>query len=112
MESLLQGIPNVVVYLDDILITGSTEELHLETLGKVLRRIQEASLKLKREMCVFMAPSRVYLDYRIDAQSLHPMPEKVKAVMDAPQPTTVTELKSYLGILNYYSSSCLISILF
>ena len=102
MESLLQGIPNVVVYLDDILITGSTEELHLETLGEVLRRIQEAGLKLKREKCVFMAPSVVYLGYRIDAQSLHPMPEKVKAVMDAPQPTTVTELKSYLGILNYY----------
>ena len=40
MESLLQGIPNVMVNLDDILITGSTEDLHLETLGEVLRRIQ------------------------------------------------------------------------
>ena len=39
-----------------------------------------------------MAPSVVCLDYRIDAQGLHPMPEKVKAVMDEPQPTTVTEL--------------------
>ena len=86
MESLLKGIPNVVVYLDDILITGSTEELHMKTLGEVLRRIQEAGLKLRREKCVFMASSIVYLGYRIDAQGLHPMPDKVKAVMDAPHP--------------------------
>ena len=41
-----------------------------------------------------MAPSVVYLGYRIGAQVLHPIPEKVKAVMDAPQPTMFTELKS------------------
>ena len=82
----------MVVYLDDIFITGSTEDLHLVTLREVLRRIQEADLKLRREKCVFMAPSVVYLSYRIDAQGLHPIPEKVKAVMYAPQPTTVTEL--------------------
>ena len=76
MESLLQGIPNVVVYLDDILITKSTEKLHLETLGEVLRRIQEAGLKLRREKCVFTAPSVVYLSYRIDAQGLHPCQRK------------------------------------
>ena len=39
-----------------------------------------------------MAPSVVYLGYRIDAQRLHPTPDKVKAVMDAPQPTTAIEL--------------------
>ena len=49
-----------------------------------------------------MAPSVVHFGYRIGAQGLHPMPEKVKAVMKAPQPTTVTELNSYLGLLNYY----------
>ena len=92
MECLLQGM----VYLNDILITWSTEEVHLETLGEVLRRIQEAGLKLRREKCVLMAPSVVYLGYRIDAQGLHPMPDKVKAVMDAPQPTIITELRSIL----------------
>ena len=56
MESLLQGIPNVAVYLDDILITGSTEDLHLETLGEVLRRIQKAGLKLRRESVFLWLP--------------------------------------------------------
>ena len=73
----------------------------METLGEVLRRIQKAGLKLRREKCVFMAPSVVYLRYRIDAQGLHPMPDKVKAVMDAPQPTTVTDLVLFRTV-NYY----------
>ena len=53
MESPLQGIPNVVIY-DDILISGSTEKLHLEKLGKALRRIQEAGLKLRKEKTIFL----------------------------------------------------------
>ena len=42
IEGLLQGIPKVVVYLDDILITGSTTEEHLQTLTEVLKRLEEA----------------------------------------------------------------------
>jgi len=48
MESLLSGVPNVVVYLDDILVTGPTEEEHLAALEEVLRRLQAAGLRLKR----------------------------------------------------------------
>ena len=49
MESLLSGIPGVVVYLDDILVTGPTEEEHLATLDKVLQRLSEAGLRLRKE---------------------------------------------------------------
>ena len=50
-----------------------------------------------------MAPSVVYLGHRIDAQGLHPLVEKVKAIQEAPKPNNVSELKAYLGRLNYYS---------
>jgi hypothetical protein len=43
-----------------------------------------------------------YLGYKIDAEGLHPVEEKVKAIRDAPSPKNVTELKSYLGLLSYY----------
>lgn len=43
-----------------------------------------------------------YLGYKIDAEGLHPVEEKVKAIRDAPSPRNVTELKSYLGLLSYY----------
>jgi len=103
MESILNGISGVVVYLDDILITGPTEEAHLATLEEVLRRLEEAGLRLRRDKCVFLAPSVVYLGHVIDSQGLHPTKEKVRAVQEAPRPENVAELKSYLGLLTYYS---------
>ena len=103
MESLLSGIPGVVVYIDDILITGKTEEAHLSALEEVLKRLSNAGLRLKRNKCIFLAPSVDYLGYLVDAQGIHPTAEKVKAIQEAPLPTNVSELKSYLGLLTYYS---------
>ena len=50
-----------------------------------------------------MAPSVIYLGHMIDQHGLRPLKEKVTAVQDAPDPTSVSELKSYLGPLTYYS---------
>ena len=102
MDSLMQGLPGVVCYLDDILVTGKTNEEHRDNLEKVLQRLEEAGVRLKKEKCVFAVPEVIYLGYRIDAHGLHPVEDKVHAVMDAPSPQNVTELKAYLGLLNYY----------
>ncbi|RXN33535.1 putative protein K02A2.6-like protein [Labeo rohita] len=103
MEGLLQGIPGVVVYLDDILVTGVNQDSHLRTLDEVLARLKEAGLRLKRGKCVFLADEVEYLGHRVDAQGLHPTGTKVKAIEEAPEPRNVTELKAYLGLLNYYN---------
>ena len=103
MESILSGIPNVVVYIDDILVTGPNEDTHLEALEEVLKRLAAAGLRLKRDKCIFMAQSVVYLGHKIDAEGLHPVPDKVRAVQEAPEPRNVSELKSYIGLLSYYS---------
>ena len=103
MESLLQGIAGVVVYMDDILISGASDEDHLTALEEVLCRMENAGLRLKKNKCVFMASSVIYLGHMIDAEGLHPVQDKVKAITDAPNPRNVTELKSYLGLLTYYS---------
>ena len=102
METLLQGIPHVVVYIDDILITGPTDEAHLQALHQVLDRLEKAGLRLKKSKCILMASSVEYLGHRIDQHGLHPSSEKIRAVQEAPEPKNVTELKSYLGLLNYY----------
>ena len=100
MESLLQGIPGVIVY---ILVTGPSDEQHLNALEQVLDRLAKAGLRIKKEKCSFMSPSVVYLGHKIDRDGLHPVEDKVNAVVDAPRPTSVPQLKSYLGILSYYS---------
>lgn len=100
MDSLLQGLKQVCVYLDDILITGKTKEEHLRNLEEVLKRLQQAGLRLKRKKCQFLQPSVQYLGYKIDKKGLHPTEEKVKAIKEAPRPKNVGELRSYLGLIN------------
>jgi len=103
MGSLLADIPAVVIYMDDILVTGPTESDHLAALEEVLSRMEKAGLRLKKKKCQFMVPSVTYLGYIVDSEGLHPTPEKIRAITEAPSPRNVTELKSYLGLLSYYS---------
>ena len=102
MEKLLHSIPGVVVYIDDILISNPTNDEHLTTLEEVLKRLHDANLRAKKSKCRFLVPSVSYLGYKLDGEGLHPLPEKVKAIQDAPTPRNVSELKSYLGLLTYY----------
>ena len=103
IESLLHDIPFVVVYLDDILITGTTDEEHLDTLDKVLHRLESHGLKLNKDKCTFLSPSVIYLRHRNDQNGLHPSDDNVRAVKDAPRLTNVNQLTAYLGVLTYYS---------
>jgi len=57
----------------------------------------------RKRKCQFMVPSVTYLGYIVDSEGLHPTPEKIRAITEAPSPRNVTELKSYLGLLSYYS---------
>ena len=59
-------------------------------------------LRLKREKCVFLKDKLCYLRYKINKDNLTPIPEKIDAVLNAPTPQNVTELKALLGMLNYY----------
>ena len=102
MENLLQGIPRVCVYIDDILVTGATEEEHLANLAQVLQRLESTGMRLKQEKCAFLLKSVSYLGHVISTEGLHTSDSKVKAVVDAPDPRNISELRSFLGMVNYY----------
>lgn len=61
-----------------------------------------AGLKLNKARCEFLLPKVEYLGHLIDGNGLHPTKEKVNVIQEAPQPRNVTELRSFLGIINYY----------
>ncbi|RXN04226.1 putative protein K02A2.6-like protein [Labeo rohita] len=102
MDQVLLGIPNTHCYLDDILITGRNDAEHLKTLDQVLTRLEKYGLKLQCEKCEFFKQSLEFLGHYIDATGLHKSPEKIKAIMEAPTPTNVSQLRSFLGMINYY----------
>ena len=103
MDSLLAGIPKTVAFLDDILVTGSTEAEHWANVEVVLTKLEEAGLRLNRDKCEFGVREVVYLGHRMNVEGLQPTTEKVDAVVNAPVPRNVSELKSYLGLINYYA---------
>ncbi len=90
IENLLQGIPFVVVRVDDILVSGSNDEEHLANLEEVLRRLSEAGLGV------------VYLGQKINRQGIQPIEEKVRAITEAPTPKNESEVRSYLRMMKYY----------
>ena len=102
IENILQDTAGVAVYIDDILITGKDDAEHLQNLDKVLSKLEEAGVRLKKDKCFFQLPSVEYLGHKVSAAGLQPTDAKVKAIKEAPAPMNVSQLKSFLGLVNYY----------
>ena len=102
MEQLLNGLPRVIVRIDDILLSGDTPAENLEILEKVLKKLSDSGVRLKRNKCEFLSGSVVFSGHKIDDQGIHPVETKIKAIQEAPCPCNTTELRSYLGLLNFY----------
>ena len=103
MDNMLKSIPGVCVYLDDVLISGSTEQEHLDRLNRVLALMAERGFRAAKEKCAFQQCEVSYLGHMIDKNGLHPLKNKVEAIVNAPAPTNTTELKSFLGMCQFYS---------
>ena len=103
IEQVLQGIPMVVCRVDDILVSGKNDQDHLKNLNDVLSGLKQAGLRLKMEKCKFMKPSVEYLGYRVDMHGLHAIEKKVEAIKNAPAPENQQQLRSFLGMVNYYA---------
>ena len=103
MDQVLQGLPGVQCYLDDIIITGKSQEEHIRSLDKVLQRLEEYGLKANQKKCTFLKDSVKYLGHTISAEGLHQSPQKVKAMAELPAPENVGQLRSFLGMVQYYA---------
>lgn len=101
METILQGLPGVQVYLDDVIVAEKKSDCNL--LEQVMQRFRKHGVKLNPEKCKFRQPRVQYLGHIIDEKGLHPDKENIAAILKVPRPSTVTELKSFLGFLMYYN---------
>ena len=87
IDQVLQGVPDTQCILDDMIITGKTDEEHLENLEKLLKRLQDAGLKANKEKCEFFRDRVQFCGHEIDSEGLHKTQEKIEAVVTGLQIT-------------------------
>ena len=104
MDTMLGSFDYTFAYLDDIVISRKTNELHREHLNKVLAEIRKFGFEEKESKCDFCMNKIKYLGHIIDKDGRRPDPERATVIKDMPAPDNVTTLQSFFGLANYNQS--------
>ena len=91
-----------IIYLDDIIVYSKTPKEHLKRLEAVFEKISKAGLKLKPNKCEFFKSEITYLGHVVSNKGIATDPKKIRAIQQWPRPTTVTEVRRFTGLTNYY----------
>ena len=104
MDAVLAGLQwnSCLVYLDDVVIPGKSFEEHLRNLNSVLGRLREAGLKLHPEKCAFCRKQVTFLGHIVSEDGVATDPAKTSKVATWPEPTSVREVRQFLGLASYY----------
>lgn len=102
LHTVLRGLDFCFSYIDDILIASIDEEEHLRHIKIVFDRLKEFGILINTEKCDFMKPEVVFLAHTVNVVGSTPTTERVEAINSYKLPTTVKELRRFLGMLNFY----------
>lgn len=104
MDNILRGLKWQIClcYLDDIVIFSPDFPTHLLRLERVLKCVADAGLQLNLKKCRFAARQLVILGHVVSKEGVLPDPAKLQAVAQFPRPTTLKELRSFIGLASYF----------
>lgn len=104
MNYILKDYINKIclVYLDDIIILGTSLQEHIENIQKIFQVLRQHNLKIQLDKSEFLRKEVAYLGHIVSQEGVKPNPSKIKAVKEYPIPKTQKEIKTYLGLLGYY----------
>lgn len=101
IREVLSGLPGVLNVSDDLLIYASSIEDHHCRLRGVIQRIKESGLTLHKEKCQFLKNKISFFGYTFSDRGVAPDPDKVRDVQEAPAPSNISEIRSFLGMVNF-----------
>lgn len=102
MNRVFADVPNVLVYLDDILIFSKTAKEHEEHLQEALELWRKHRLYAKLSKCFFFKDSAHFLGHVVSGQGIHVDPGKIRSISEWPLPQNTAQLRSFLGLTNYF----------
>jgi hypothetical protein len=92
------------VFVDDFNVHNESWEEHLQHLDVVFYKLREVNLKLNPNKCCFVAKNITFLGHVVNKEGTRPDPGKIEAILHFPQPKTVTNVRSFLGLTRYYQN--------
>ncbi|KAL5494299.1 hypothetical protein EMCRGX_G015600 [Ephydatia muelleri] len=102
MSDILQDIEGKLCQMDDVLEFGSSQEEHDDRLKAVLKRIEEAGMRLNPDKCAFSRHQVKFLGHIVDQRGIQADPEKTSAILKLPTPKNIAELRRLLGMVNQF----------
>ena len=91
-----------LIFMDDIIVYGTSLQESLENLEKVFQKLQKFNLKVQLDKCAFLQKEVEFLGHIVTREGIKPNPNKIKAILEWPIPNKVKELRGFLGITGYY----------
>ncbi|GFV87664.1 hypothetical protein TNCV_779481 [Trichonephila clavipes] len=102
IDEVLRNLPFAFAFVDDILVASSSPEEHLQHLQILFTRLQQYGLSLKPSKCIFGVTSIKFLGFKVSESGIEPLSDRVDCILNFPQPTTLTQLRRFLGLFNFY----------
>ena len=102
MNKVVNGLPQVYCYLDNLIIMSQSYEEHIQLLRQVFSRLCKHGLVVKESKCFFAVHSLSFLGYQVSPEGLAPLPSKVSAIKDYQLLRPKRHLKPYLGMYQFY----------
>lgn len=103
MQEILEGLEGIQCVMDDILITGTSQEIHDRRLQAVLQRLESRGITLNPKKCEFSKPSMSYIGQILSAEGIKANPAKVEALTKMDEPTDISGVRRFLGLANQLS---------
>jgi len=98
---LKDNYPNVLIYVDDIIIMSNSLEEHIKTVNKILDKLTAANLRLNFDKCHFGFSCIQVLGHLLTGEERRPDPKKMDKLLKWYRPTTGKQVMSFLGFVNY-----------
>ena len=102
IDQVIRGFDFCYAYIDDLLIASTTPEEHEHHLRLLFGRLSEYGIVVNPGKCQLGVDSLDFLGHRVDSNGISPLAEKVTVIRDFPQPPTLTKLREFLGLVNFY----------